>query len=423
MGATRGRLLGQLVVESAIVAIAATATALLLAFWFDELVRRVLFPTLVERVGVNPVVMSAAAIGGACTFVVGLVSSALQLPAQVNSEDLVGRRGAWRRSGIQRELLIAQATLAVLLITGSGMFAQSYIRMASERHESQLNDVLIVTFEDGPAPVRDQNQLLTAALDRLRTMTGVDAATVFAVLPFGTGIHRAAITVPGVDDPRLDGRLPSLIEATPPLFDILRIEIVEGRGLTEEDDRSAPVVVVSETMARAIWHNTNAIGKCIRIDWPFAPAVNAPAPCREVVGIARDWRRELRPGVPRDMHYYVPFARAVSTPRGMAPWPMAEGILIRQRSNADLSIRASCCASNDQAGLKSRRYFAASRRFTHSSEISTAGLHHANAACSMPNTKCSPFSFEISSTIGPSFSLNSASNFVCIASISTCASC
>lgn len=131
MGATRGRLLGQLVVESAIVAIAATATALLLAFWFDELVGRVLFPTLVERVGVNPVVMSAAAIGGACTFVVGLVSSALQLPAQVNSEDLVGRRGAWRRSGIQRELLIAQATLAVLLITGSGMFAQSYIRMAS----------------------------------------------------------------------------------------------------------------------------------------------------------------------------------------------------------------------------------------------------------------------------------------------------
>ena len=83
MGATRGRLVRQLLVESAIVAIGATGVALLLGFWFDELVRRVLFPTLVERAGVNAVVIVAALIGGASTLVVGVVAGALQLPVEV----------------------------------------------------------------------------------------------------------------------------------------------------------------------------------------------------------------------------------------------------------------------------------------------------------------------------------------------------
>ena len=333
LGATRGRLLRQLFVESSIVAIGATAVAVLLAFWFDELVRRVLFPTLIERAGFNRLVILAAVIGGLCTLVVGLVASALQLPAQVSTEDLAGRRRFWRRSTLQRELLIVQSTLAVLLMTGAGMFAQSYLRMADERHESQLDDVFVVTFDDGPGAVRDQDQLLAAAVDRLRKIPGVETATLFAVLPFGSGIHRPPITVPGVGEPRLDGQLPSLIESTPELLDILRIDIVEGRGLTTQDDRGAPVVIVSETMARAIWPGRDAIGKCIRIGW--SPAA---APCREVVGIARDWRREPRAGARRYMHYYVPFAQGLSAPEGMVPWPMAEGVLIRQRSTIGISV-------------------------------------------------------------------------------------
>ena len=93
--------------------------------------------------------------------------------SQVSSEDLAGRPRIWRRSSIQRELLIVQTTLSVLLITGAGMFAQSYRKMAGENHESRLADVLIVSFDDGPGSVRDQDQLLTDAVDRLRKVAGV----------------------------------------------------------------------------------------------------------------------------------------------------------------------------------------------------------------------------------------------------------
>ena len=230
MGATRGRLVRQLLVESAIVAIGATGVALLLGFWFDELVRRVLFPTLVERAGVNAVVIVAALIGGASTLVVGVVAGALQLPAAVSSEDLAGRPRIWRRSNVQRELLIVQTTLSVLLITGAGMFAQSYRKMAGENHESRLTDVLIVSFDDGPGSVRDQDQLLTDAVDRLRKVAGVRSATVFAALPF-RGIHRPPISVPGVGEPRLDGERPFQIELTPESFDILRHRHRSGPAL------------------------------------------------------------------------------------------------------------------------------------------------------------------------------------------------
>jgi len=348
MGATRGRLFRQLLIESAIVAIGATGVALLLGFWFDELVRRVLFPTLVESAGVNTVVIVAALIGGVCTLVVGTVAGVLQLPVEITSEDLAGRRRLWRRSTLQHELLIVQTTLAVLLITGAGMFAQSYLIMAGKNHDSRLADVLIVSFDDGPGSRRDQDELFTNALDRVRKIAGVDAATVFGALPF-RAIHVPPISVPGVGEPRLDGKLPFLIESTAESFDILQIEIVEGRALTPHDDRGVPVVVVSETMARAVWPGGRAIGKCIRIgfDPDFDPGISAgppgppaSAPCREVVGIARDWRREPRPGAPRYMHYYMPIAQSLPLPPWLVPGAIAEGLLIRKRADIDLSAEA-----------------------------------------------------------------------------------
>lgn len=224
------------------------------------------------------------------------------------------------------------------------MFAQSYLIMAGQNHASRLSDVLIVTFDDGPGARSDQDQTLSDAVDRVRKIPGVDAATLFGAVPF-RGIYRPPISVPGVGEPRLDGQLPNMIASTPESFDILQIEIVQGRGLRPSDDRGAPVVVVSETMARAVWPGGRAIGKCIRIgfDPDFTPGISAgppkppaSAPCREVVGIARDWRRERRPGQPRDMHYYLPVAQSIVLPPWMVPGPRTEGLLIRKRANMDV---------------------------------------------------------------------------------------
>jgi predicted permease len=350
MGATRGRLFRQLVVESAIVASLATVVALVAGSWLDEIVRRVAFGFLIEQSGVNVAVIATALAGGVGTFMAAIVAGALQLPDAVTSEDLAGRRRIWRRSMAQHQLLVVQATLAVLLITGAGMFAQSYARLVADEYDARLERVLTVSFDDGPGSVREQDQLFAAAAERVRRVPGIDAAAVYAMLPFGSGIKIPPIDVPGVGEPRLDGWAPHLIEAAPELFDILGIDIVRGRALIAADDRGAPVAVVSETMARVAWPRGGALGKCFRIgfDPTFDPATSrrpsrppASAPCREVVGIARDRRRpSARPNDRRVMHFYVPIAQGLRIPPALGAGPLAEGLVVRTRADVDVSLDA-----------------------------------------------------------------------------------
>ena len=102
------------------------------------------------------------------------------------------------------------------------------------------------------------------------------------------------------ESPSVDGQLPFLHAATPEFFDILGIDVVQGRRFTAADERGAPVVIVNETMARSVWPGESALGKCIRIgfDPAFDPETAAgppgpptTVPCREVVGVARDVRQ------------------------------------------------------------------------------------------------------------------------------------
>jgi predicted permease len=349
LGATRGRLARQLLIEAAIVAGIATGVALVCGYWLDEIVRRLLFPSLIESTGMTRRVLIAAGIGGACTLLVAVTAGVLQVPRQVAAADLLGARRSWRRTAAQRELLIVQTTLAVLLMTGSGMFAQNYYRMATAGRDARLENVLVASFEHGPTSVlpSDQDDLLTSAVDRVRMLPGVAAATPFFVLPFH-GVMAPPISIPGRGEPRLDGELPFLIESTPELLEILGIEIVQGRRFTSADDRGAPVAIVSETMARAMWPAVSALGKCIRVDFDPAfdaatakgpPLPPASAPCREIVGIARDLKEpsDRTAGAKRTMHYYLPFAQRLSMPSWMAAGPRVSGLVIQPESGVDVS--------------------------------------------------------------------------------------
>jgi hypothetical protein len=124
-------------------------------------------------------------------------------------------------------------------------------------------------------------------------------------------------------------------------FDILGVDIVQGRTFSGDDDRGEPVVIVNQTMARGVWPNESAIGKCIRIGFdpsfnPFTasgpPTPSATVPCRRIVGVARDVRQ--RSVVPIDneaglMQYYVPTSQVPGPPAGMGVMPQASGLLIR----------------------------------------------------------------------------------------------
>jgi putative ABC transport system permease protein len=372
LGATRGRLARQLLIESTIVATAATGVALVFGYWLDEAVRRLLFPFLVESAGMTRRVVIAAATGGACTLVVAVTAGILRLPAHVSGADLVGARRHWRRSAVQHELLIVQTTLAALLITAAGMFGQKYFGAVASDQYARLDDVVVAEFARGPRSMgaAERDDHMTSAVERVQGLPGVASASVFSVLPFHN-VMAPPIDVPGVGEPRVHGEPPLMVESTPELLDILRIAIVQGRPFTAADDQSAaPVAIVSEAMARAVWPGVSALGKCIRIghnpSWDprtsrRPPTPPASAPCREVVGIARDWQQPpgLPPGAWQVSYYYVPWAQ--SPPSGFGD-PRVSGLLLRRESGVEVSAdairRAIAAGRNDLAFLEVRSYAA-----------------------------------------------------------------
>jgi predicted permease len=352
LGATRGRLAVQVIVESTLLTITAVAAALVLASWFDDGVRRVLLPSVVQSAGLNLRLVSVAAM---IALVIGVVSGAAQMPAQFSDDDLAGASIGRPRRRLQRTLLVVQTTLSVVLLAGAGLFGRSFYILIGQDFGMRMDGVLLVEFEGGPEGPRGLSEQLAGALDRVRVLPGVTAVTPIRQIPF-TGFHVPPISVPGLADaPNVNGQLPYLIAATPELFDILAMRTVEGRRFTAADDRGAPVVIVNETMARTVWPGRSALGKCIRIGFepsfdPFTAAGPPPppttVPCREVVGVVRDVRqRSVIPTGAEDrlMQYFVPFDQVPLPPAGIGTGPGVQGLLLRTTLGPDVlapSIRS-----------------------------------------------------------------------------------
>jgi predicted permease len=375
LGATRARLSVQIGLEAVMVAALATAGALALASWFGQAVRQLLLEGMIETDGLSRRTIAMALTGGVLTFAVATCVGVLQLPGSVRPFDLAGRTASWRRSRTHVALLLVQTTLSVTLVAGAGMFGRSLYNLMFQDFGMRLSDVVLVGLEGGPEPVRGQAEIFTAALQRIRAMPGVVAATPIRAIPF-SGFHVPPIGVPGMaDSPNVGGQLPHLIAATPEFLDILGIDVTQGRRFTASDESSgaAPVVIVNETMARAVWPAASTIGKCIRLgfdpsfdpmtaDGPPGPPMTVP--CREIVGVARDVRqRSVMPGGLEDrlMQYYVPFAQVPGPPAGIEPGPGIQGLLVRTAVPADRLVapirRAVVDGRTDLPFVQVRPYF------------------------------------------------------------------
>jgi predicted permease len=290
--------------------------------------------------------LAAGAAAGLCTLLLAGGAAATQIAAVLRTANLAHAARRSRGFRAQTPLLLVQTTLAMILLAGAGLFGRSLYNLASQDFGMRMNDVLLVRFAGGPGFVPGQDQVFGAAIDRVRALPGVAQATPVKILPF-TGFNVPPISVPGlVDPPNIGGQLPFLIAATSELFDVLGLQIVEGRRFAAADMPGAPVAIVNETMARTVWPGRSALGRCFRIgfDPAFDPSMAAgppspplSAPCLEIVGVVRDVRQ--RSVVPanneaRLMQYYVPFGLKVMQGGG-GTMPQIHGLLVRANADPD----------------------------------------------------------------------------------------
>lgn len=284
LGVSRRRLLGHLLAESLLLAGLGGAAGLVLAWAGGAALTRIFTTDLVPAALTDPRTMVFCAL---LTLAVGVLTGlAPALPAWRG--DLVtglkagAREGSYHRSRLRALLVVVQGALSVALLVGAGLFVRSFSNVRGLHLGYDVDPVLYVERNMRGVKLPEDQQ---AALNRrlmlaAAELPGVVSATEAVSVPF-YNFESRGLFVPGIDSVSRLGRF-QLQTGSPDFFRTMGTRILAGRGITTEDRRGAPpIIVVSEAMAHRLWPGRKALGQCVRIDADTAP-------CRTVVGIVED---------------------------------------------------------------------------------------------------------------------------------------
>ena len=289
LGVSRSRLYAQLATESVLLAFLSGGTALLFAAWGGTALRRLLLPRIhwaSPAVGMRVIL---ATIFVACA--IGVIAGAF--PAMSASRDDVAtalksgeRRTRYRRGRSQSLLLVTQAALSIVLLVGAGLFVRSLVNVLSIDIGYERSGLVVTNTY-----IRDDKRShsiaseLPSIADRIRSRPGVISVALSSTPPMG-GYGFRRMFLPGQDSVmRVVGEAPAHQTVSPEFFEASGVRLVAGRSFTIADGAgSAPVMIVDEQVARALWPGESPLGKCIRVDKP----TNG---CTTVVGVAHTAHR------------------------------------------------------------------------------------------------------------------------------------
>ena len=312
LGETRVRLARSVILESLVVGVTGGLVALPLAMLAVRLLVRMgprNLPRL-DEIGIDAYVLL---FGLAMSVVAGLLAGCLPAlraaavattyPIAPGGRSAVGGR---RRSLVRRSLVVVQIMLALTLLIGSGLTVRSYQRLVSI--DPGFDPVDVLTF--GLAlPPRDYDSpgarlaFYRQVIDRLHALPRAVDAAAASYIPLGGVVNQGSFSIEG--ELFAEGDIGPVFQTkavSPGYFDALRIGLVEGRvfdGLDEE--RDAPVVIVSRSVARAYWPGESALGKGIRLGNP--PEGDGQDWSR-IVGVVDDVREIALNEAPPQMAYY-----------------------------------------------------------------------------------------------------------------------
>lgn len=319
LGAARLRIVRQLLTESLLLATAGALLGLVLSYWAMKTMTLSLVAVLPMTLNFSPLpdrAVLAATTGFAVlsTLLFGL-GPAMKLSRRdlvTDLKDLGGEGRAGRWFGARNLLVVAQVALSLALLTAGGLFARSAMGAGSADPGYRYDGLLLASVDPSLAGFTEPRgrEAYRRALERLRSLPGVERAGMASTVPFGS-VHEGARVEPMGQKPadQPPGGTYRIISAD--YFGSLGLKMVRGREFTraEEQSPSAPAVaIIDEALARRVFGTQDPLGQMIRIrQRPEAddPARRIPL---QVVGIAPPITEELVDRAP-EAHIYVPSGR------------------------------------------------------------------------------------------------------------------
>jgi putative ABC transport system permease protein len=306
LGAGRGRVLLQLIVESCLLSAAGCAAGLLLARWGVQALMAaspVTFPTYIKP-GIDlRVALFTVVVAGACGILLGLAPA-----AQVHAGNLgeafktaashaAGRRGGLRFRGA---LVIAEVAFATVLLVGAGLMLRTVQQLAAIEPGYDTEHVLTLRVAmprlapppappaGTPVPAADPKvgAVLGPMLARVAALPSVEAAAAATDVPL-VGSNATFFTAEG-QPPVTAQNVPRAYvhRVTPNFFQAMRIRFVAGRTFTDSEMQGdGNIVIASESVARRFWPGQDPIGKRIKQGGP-----NSKNPWHTIIGIVPEMK-------------------------------------------------------------------------------------------------------------------------------------
>ena len=307
IGASRRRLLRQLLTESALLAIAGGALGILLATWCFTFLKNLIPEDLSQSVALTldlRMLGFATVVSLASSFLFGL-APALQI-SKIDLNDVLkeGGRGSTgsRKKMFRNLLVIGEVALSLMLLVGSGLLLESFSNLRGLNPGFQSDHVLTVRIMVSGSKYREfarRSEFFAQVLERVRALAGVRVAGFTSALPLtwegGTNsfVPENVVMRPDVTYDANDRVV------TPGYFEAMRMPLRRGRMFDERDGPDAlPVAIINETMARKFWPNQNPIGK------RFQPSFGKDTPYFTVVGVIGDVRQMRLSMLPREEMYF-----------------------------------------------------------------------------------------------------------------------
>ena len=293
IGASRGRLVQQLLSESVVMAALGAAAGTLLAWSLTRLVMSISLPIPIPlsfalRMD-GRVLVFTAGVTLLAAIVAGLAPALKATRPNLVSElkgDVAGTRSGGRRWTLRDGLVAAQIAVTLVLLVTAGLLTRSFLATERASVGFQTGGLAIVSTEMNMLGYSDARakEFYDRAIDRVRAIPGLESAAIAERLPFSINFNRNMIFLPDRQGPNDKGQTIDVARVSAEYFQTLGIGLLQGRNFTAADTPKSPsVAIVNEAFARKYWPNESALGKRFRLREFNGPEV-------QIVGVSADYK-------------------------------------------------------------------------------------------------------------------------------------